>query len=77
MATLVDEGKIILLCTVFFIAYVPNTGMLWIIMRRASEAGLFFLSFPRKKKPLHNGSHEHRVPKTKNKTFSCTRYVCV
>ena len=32
-----------------------------IIMRRASEASLFFLGFPRKKKPLHNGSYEHRV----------------
>ena len=32
-------------------------------MRRASEASLFFLSFPREKKPVHNGSHEHRVPK--------------
>ena len=47
------------------------------IMRRSSEASLFFLGFPRKKKPLHNGSYEHRVPKIKNKTFFCTRYVCV
>ena len=36
----------------------------------------FFLGFPRKKKPLHNGSHEHRVPKIKkNKTLFS--YVCV
>ena len=48
-----------------------------IIMRRASEASLLFLGFPRKKKPLHNGSHEHRMPKIKNKTFFCTRDVCV
>ena len=34
-----------------------------VIMRRASEASLFFVGFPRKKKPLHNGSYEHRVPK--------------
>ena len=40
-------------------------------MRRASEASLFFLGFRRKKKPLHNGSYEHRVPKIKNKTFFC------
>ena len=46
------------------------------IMRRASEASLFFLGFPREKKPLHNGSYEHRVPKIKNKTFFCI-YVCV
>ena len=35
----------------------------FIFMRRASEASLFFLGFPREKKPLHNGSYEHRVPK--------------
>ena len=46
-----------------------------IIMRRASEAIHFFLGFPSKKKPLHNGSYEHRVPKIKNETFFCTR-VC-
>ena len=28
------------------------------------------------KKPLHSGSYEHRVPKTKNKTFFCM-YVCL
>ena len=48
-----------------------------IIMRRASEASLFFLGFPRKNKPLQTGSYEHRVPKIKNKAFFCTRYVCV
>ena len=47
------------------------------IMRRASEASLFFLCFPTKKKRLHSGSYEHRVPKITNKTFFCTRYVCV
>ena len=46
-------------------------------MRRASVASLFFLGFPRKKKPLHNGSYEHGVPKIKNKTLFCTMYVCV
>ena len=46
-------------------------------MRRASEASLFFLGFPRKKNPLHNGSYEHRVPKIKNLTLCCTRDVCV
>ena len=49
-------------------------------MRRASEASLFFLAFPRKKKPLHNGSYEHRVPKIKTKHYSvpgvCV-FVCV
>ena len=40
-------------------------------MRHAREASLFFLGFPRKKKPPHNGSYEHRVPKIKNKTFFC------
>ena len=44
-----------------------------IIMRRASEASLFLLGFPRKKKPLHNGSYEHRVPKIKNQLLFCTR----
>ena len=38
-----------------------------ILMRRASEASLFFLVFSRKKKPLHNGSYEYRVPKIKQK----------
>ena len=42
-------------------------------MRRVSEASLFFLGFPRKKKPLHNGSYEHRVPKINTKHYS----VCV
>ena len=27
------------------------------------------------KKPLHNGSYEHRVPKIQNQTFFCTRHV--
>ena len=46
-------------------------------MKRASEASLLFLGFPRKKKPRHNGGYEHRVTKIKNKTSCCTRYVCV
>ena len=47
-------------------------------MRRASEASLFFLGFPRKKKSLHNGSNEHRVPKIKNKHYSVPGiFVCV
>ena len=37
---------------------------------------LFFLGFPREKKPLHNGSYERRVPKIKNQTLFCTRDVC-
>ena len=40
-----------------------------IIMRRASEASLVFLGFSTKKKPLHNGSYEHRVPKKTKKTI--------
>ena len=48
-----------------------------IIMRRASEASLFFLGFPRKKKPLHNGLYEHREPKIKKQTLFCTRNVCL
>ena len=43
----------------------------------ASELSEPFLRFPRKNKPLHNGSYEHRVPKTKNQTLFCTRDVCV
>ena len=43
-----------------------------------------FLGFPRKKKPLHNGSYEHRVPKIKKQNIilyqvcvcGCV-YVCV
>ena len=42
-----------------------------VVMRRAREASIFSLGFTRKKKPLHNGSYEHRVPKIKNKTFFC------
>ena len=34
-----------------------------IIMRHASEASLSFLGFPRKKKPLHNGSYENSLAK--------------
>ena len=48
-----------------------------LVMKRASEASLLFLGFPRKKKPRHNGGYEHRVTKIKNKTSCCTRYVCV
>ena len=49
------------------------------IMRRASEASVFFLGFPRKKKPLHNGSYEHRVPKIYTYIFStrCQGCLCV
>ena len=39
-------------------------------MRRVSEASRFFLGFPREKKPLHNGSYEHRVLKKENKHSS-------
>ena len=40
-----------------------------------------FFAF-RQKKPLHNGSYEHRVPKIQNQTFFCTRdiiclFICV
>ena len=49
-----------------------------IVMRRASEASLFLLGFPRKKKPLHNGSYERRVNKKKKKHFSVPgMFVCV
>ena len=58
----------------FLLAFFVIAGL---IMRRASEASLFFLGFPRNKKPLHNGSYEHRVPKIKNQTLFCTRDVCV
>ena len=44
-------------------------------MRRASEASLFFLGFPRKKTPLHNGSYKHRVPKIEKENILL--YVCV
>ena len=36
----------------------------------------FFPWFSDEKKPLHNGSYEHRVPKIKNQTLFCTRDVC-
>ena len=39
------------------------------VMRRASEASLFFLGFSGKNKPLHNGSYEHRVPKIKKQNI--------
>ena len=45
-------------------------------MRRASEASLFFFGFPRKIKPLHNGSYEHRVLKTKHHSVP-GMFVCV
>ena len=35
-----------------------------------------FFAF-RQKKPLHNGSYEHRVPKIQNQTFFSTRDVCL
>ena len=43
----------------------PVMKVYTLIMRRVSEASLFFLGFPRKKKPRHNRSYEHRVPKIK------------
>ena len=43
-----------------------------LVMRRVSEASLFFLGFPREKKALHNGSYEHRVQKIKK-----TKHYCV
>ena len=49
-----------------------------LVIRCASEASLSFLHFPRKKKTLHNGSYEHRVPKIKNKHYSVPGiFVCV
>ena len=45
-------------------------------MRRASDASLFFLGFPRKRKPLHNGSYEHRVPKIQKQNILLYN-VCV
>ena len=53
----------------------PTRTKCLVITRRASEATLFALGFPRKTKTLHNGSYEHRVPKIKNKTLFCTRDV--
>ena len=40
-----------------------KTGKNYIIMRRASEGSLFSLGFPRKKKPLHNGSYDNSFAK--------------
>ena len=37
----------------------PSARVIELVMRRASEASLFFLGFPREKKPLHNESYEH------------------
>ena len=47
-----------------------------VILRRASEASLSFLGFPREKKPPRIGSYEHRVQKIKIKRSFCM-YVCV
>ena len=50
-------------------------------MRRASEASLFFLGFPTKKMPHHNGSYEQRVPKKQTNHYSvpgmCVIQGCV
>ena len=68
------------ICILVHVVIIPNTFIREgeeyfhyanVNMRRASEASIFFLGFPRKRKPLHNGSYEHRVPKTKNKTLFC------
>ena len=59
----------------FFFSVVAKHSTLF-ITRRTSEASLFFLGFPRKKKPLHNGSYEHRVPKMKKQNILLYR-VCV
>ena len=55
-----------------------------LVMRRTSEASLVFVGFPRKKKPLNNGSYEHRVPKKKLKKniilyegYVCDSGMCV
>ena len=47
-----------------------------LVMRqgRGSEATEAVFSL-QSKKPLHNGSHERRVPKIKNQTLFCTRDV--
>ena len=47
-----------------------------LIMRHASESSLFVLGFPRGKKPLHNGSYEHRVPKIKQNILLYQVCVC-
>ena len=68
--------------SIFSILYtgkrLPRTrySVLDILMRRASEAGLFFLGFPRIKKPLHNGSYEHRVPRKKKNILYQDVCVC-
>ena len=36
----------------------------------------FFPCFSKGKKPLHNGSYEHRVPKIKKQNSFCM-YVCM
>ena len=48
----------------------PKSSTCAMTMRRASEASFSFLGFPRKKKTLHNGSYEHRVPKKKKKNIT-------
>ena len=62
------EVRIIL--RVYIIYYIKSSGA------RAKRV-FFSLVFQGEKKPHHNGSYEHRVPKLKNKKFVCTRYVCV
>ena len=68
----VDESSLIVsyVMSTVAVGHVILDDKCTIVMRRASEAILFFLGFPRKKKPLHNGSYEHKVPKNKkqNKT---------
>ena len=43
--------------------YIVGPVKNYIIMRRTSEASLFFLGFPRKKRSLHNGSYENSFAK--------------
>ena len=63
-------------CFLFGVRYGTINNILYYNeARERSEP--FFPVFPRKKKPLHNGSYEHRVPKIKNKTLFCTRDICV
>ena len=59
----------------FILYLVSSFSIFYHEARERSES--FFPWFPKEKKPLHNGSYEHRVPKIKNNTFFCTRYVCV
>ena len=66
------------LTTRYYILYQVHSSNQDLIMRqgRGSEATetVFCLQA---KKPLHSGSYEHRVPRIKDKTFFCTRDVCV